>query len=206
MPIALSAAAVLWFVMFSTWTASRVNFWLTMAVASLVLLLFARPWKGKVEGAATPSGIGKFWRQLLLGLGLALFMWMIFWVGNYLSSAWFDFARPQVELVYAIREEAPAWLIALQLLLLTGPAEELFWRGYIQRNLSQRWNGGTAYLVTLSLYTAVHVWSFNFMLIMSALVCGAVWGVLYWWRPHCLPALVIAHAVWDTCVFVVFPI
>ena len=44
------------------------------------------------------------------------------------------------------------------------------------------------------------------MLVMAALVAGFVWGLLYRLRPDWLPALIISHAVWDACVFVVFPI
>lgn len=118
----------------------------------------------------------------------------------------FSFARPQVDAVYGMKGGIPSWIVALQLLLLTGPAEELFWRGYVQRTLSQRWNADSGFVVTTALYTLIHLWSFNFMLIMSALVCGVVWGGLYRLRPQWFPALVVSHAVWDACVFVVFPI
>jgi len=51
----------------------------------------------------------------------------------------------------------------------------------------------------------VHIWSFNFMLIMSALVCGIFWGLLYKYNKN-LVTLIVSHALWDVSVFVLFPI
>ena len=63
-----------------------------------------------------------------------------------------------------------------------------------------------AFVVTTLIYALVHIWSFNFMLIMAALVAGAIWGFVYWLQPKSLPALVISHALWDALVFVWIPI
>lgn len=198
---AVLTAGLLWFWMFSPWTAGVVDFWLTMAVASLGLLFFATPWRGGDVFCKSD-----WCRQLLLGVGIAVVLWGVFWLGDKVSSWMFSFARPQVDAVYGIKEGASAWLVATQLLLLTGPAEELFWRGYVQRLLSTRWNANVGFVVATALYTLIHIWSFNFMFIMSALVCGLVWGGIYRLRPQWLPALVVSHALWDTAVFVVFPI
>ena len=92
------------------------------------------------------------------------------------------------------------------LLLLIGPAEELFWRGYVQNTLSSRWNPDTGAALTLAAYTLVHVPSMNFMLVMASLTAGAVWGLLYRFFPERLWALVISHALWDAAVFVWFPV
>ena len=198
--IGLLVAFVAWFWMFSPWTAEIFPLWPSMALASVVLLLIAAPWR---SGGEASGGWG---RQLLLGVAIAALLWGVFWVGDRVSSWLFDFARPQVEAVYSMRGGMPSWLVALQLLLLTGPAEELFWRGYVQRTLSMRWNANAGFVVTTALYTLIHLFSFNFMLIMSSLVCGLAWGGLYRLRPQWLPALVVSHGLWDACVFVVFPI
>lgn len=198
----ISVAAAAWFWMFSPWTAGLTAFWPTMAVVSVVLMLVAAPWRRK-QTADTPVRWG---RQLLSGVALAALLWAVFWLGDKVSSWLFDFARPQVDAVYGMKDGVAPWLVAVQLLLLTGPAEELFWRGYVQRTLAARWNANIGFVVATALYTLIHIWSFNFMLIMAALVCGLVWGGLYRLRPQWLPALVLSHALWDTCVFVVIPI
>lgn len=146
------------------------------------------------------------WRQLLGGLLLAAVLWGVFWIGDKLSSLMFSFARNQVDSIYGMKTGLPLWFIALLLLLVIGPAEEIFWRGYVQRRLSVRWGENIGFIASTIIYTLIHIWSFNFMLIMSALVCGVIWGYLYRLQPKWLPALIVSHAVWDTCVFVLLPI
>ena len=63
-----------------------------------------------------------------------------------------------------------------------------------------------AFAITAVIYALVHIWSFNFMLIMAALVAGLVWGLVYRLCPKALPALIVSHAVWDALIFVVLPI
>ena len=43
-------------------------------------------------------------------------------------------------------------------------------------------------------------------LVLAALVCSFVWGLAYRLWPKQLFALIVSHAVWDTLVFVVWPI
>ena len=194
-------AAGLWFFMFSPWTAGLTNFWYTMTASALILIFMASR-MGERKGLHG----GKPLRVFLFGLVLAALLWGLFWVGDKLSSHIFGFARAQVDSIYSMKSGTYPWLIALLLLLVIGPAEELFWRGFIQRELSLHWGENWGFAVTTVIYTLIHLWSFNFMLIMAAMVCGVVWGGLYRLQPKWLPALVVSHAVWDACVFVVFPI
>ena len=199
-------AAGLWFYMFSPWTAGLTNFWYTMT-ASALILIFMACWMGNFK---TPirEGLhgGKPLRFLLLGIALAAALWGVFWVGDKLSSLMFGFARGQVDSIYGMKTGIQPWIIALLLLFIIGPAEELFWRGFVQQQLSLHWGENWGFVVATAIYTLIHLWSFNFMLIMAAMVCGIVWGGLYRLQPQWLPALVVSHAVWDACVFVVFPI
>lgn len=207
--VAVLVAAFLWFVMFSPWTGGRLNFWLEMSCAALVLtsLTMAFTPDRKALFAVERPGL-----QILAGIGIAIALWGVFWVGDRISSLMFDFARPEVDAVYAMKTGLPSEIIALLLLLLIGPAEELFWRGYVQRTLTKHLTLNTkhasalAFVATTLIYALVHIWSFNFMLVMAALVAGAVWGFLYSFNPKYLPALVVSHALWDALVFVIMPI
>lgn len=209
----LSVAAILWFLMFSPLTSGRLNFWLVMSFAAVCLTSLAFVFSDKEE-RKTLSGfkglsIRELALQFLAGIALAFILWGVFWIGDKLSQALFGFARTQVENVYALKEGYPAWLIALLLLFVIGPAEEIFWRGFIQRNAAgffKKGAGDKAFLFTIAFYTFVHLWSCNFMLIMAAMVAGCVWGFLYRLRPEMLPALIVSHALWDTLVFILFPI
>lgn len=206
---ALCVAAALWFYMFSPWTGSISNFWLNMCVSAVILSSMAVPWSGVIQrsgaGLRKPE-LKEACLQLLAGVALAFALWGIFWIGDKLSQLMFSFARGQVDNVYAMKDGSALPLIAVLLLFLIGPAEEFFWRGYVQKTMSERIGSNAAFIVTTIVYALVHIWSFNFMLVMAALVAGGVWGLIYRLKPSLLPALVVSHALWDALVFVILPI
>ncbi len=204
---AVLVAAFLWFCMFSPWTSGHFNFWLEMSCAAIVLTtltLVFTPDRKALFKADRPL------LQMVSGVLIAFVLWGVFWMGDKISALLFDFARPEVDAVYAMKTGLPSYAIALLLLVLIGPAEELFWRGYVQRTLSRLLPGKRpadyAFVVTTLVYSLVHIWSFNFMLVMAALVAGVVWGFIYRLCPKALPALIISHALWDALVFVILPI
>lgn len=106
-------AAVLWTVMFSPWTAPFVNFWWMMTGSALTLSVFATlfnpGWWREVKWSLP---------NVLLGLGIAVALWGVFWLGDKVSSWMFDFARPQVDSIYGMKEGESPWLLAALLLLL----------------------------------------------------------------------------------------
>ena len=194
-------AAVLWTVMFSPWTAPHVNFWIMMTCSGLILTLYST-W-------AAPG----WWKDMkfdisniVLGVGLAAVLWGVFWVGDKLSSLMFDFARPQVDMIYGMKAGENPWILTALMLFIIGPAEEIFWRGYLQKSFSRRWNPNVGFAVTTLMYSLVHVSKFNFMLIMAAAVAGFVWGLAYRFYPEKFGAIVLSHALWDCAVFIWFPI
>jgi len=193
-------AFFLWFLMFSPYTREEVNFWYTMSLSALVLSILA----GKFHPQWTLD-ISIGWETIGLGILIAAGLWGVFWVGDKVASFLFAFARPQVDLIYSLKAGENKWFLSLLLFVLIGPAEEVFWRGYIQRILSDRWNVNKGFVVTTLLYALAHIWSFNFMLVMAALVVGTTWGVLYRFYPKQLSAIMLSHALWDVAVFVLFP-
>jgi len=201
--VAVLAAAALWFYMFSPWTGSLTNFWLTMSLAAVILTTFSLLFTTDRKELLT---VEKPLLQFIVGVVIAFALWGIFWIGDKLSSLVFDFARPEVDAVYSMKNGLPAWVIAILLLFVIGPAEELFWRGFVQRSFSKFINPGPAFILTTGIYALVHIWSFNFMLVMAALVAGSVWGFLYRVNPKLLPSLIVSHAFWDALVFVILPI
>ena len=202
---AIVIAFLLWFVMFSQWTAPHLNFWWAMTFSACVLIALSR---SKINNL--PSLLGRAGERLLSPLFeaiiIASLLYLLFWVGDKLSQELFTFARPQVDSIYQMKDGTPSWLIALLLLFIIGPAEELFWRGYVQRTLTQRWTANAGFVVTTLIYTAVHLPSMNFMLIMAAFTCGFCWGLLYRLFPQHFPAIVLSHALWDAAAFVWFPL
>ena len=194
-------AAVLWTIMFSPWTAPHVNFWVMMTCSGAALTIFttwARPgWWKEVRLKFSDAA---------LGVALAAALWGVFWLGEFFSTLLFDFARGQVDSIYGMKEGENPLVLTLLMLLIIGPAEEIFWRGFIQNRFSARWNPNTGFIVTTLVYSLVHLSKFNFMLIMAAMVAGLVWGLAYRFFPERLGAIIVSHALWDCAVFIWFPI
>ena len=199
--VGICLAAVLWTIMFSPWTAPHINFWVMMICSGAALTLYST-W-------AAPG----WWKDLRFGLSdivigvlLAAALWGVFWLGEFFSTLLFDFARPQVDTIYGMKEGENPLVLTLLMLFIIGPAEEIFWRGYIQKGLSARWNPNMGFIVTTLVYSLVHISKFNFMLIMAAAVAGLIWGLAYRCFPERLGAIIISHALWDCAVFIWFPI
>jgi len=204
--LSISLAFILWTLMFSPQLAfinKNISFWWMMTAAGLTLSTLAFAFHGK----QLKQSLSRFrLTHVLAGILIATVIWGVFFVGDKLSSLMFSFARPQVDSIYGLKASDPHWLISILLLCIIGPAEEIFWRGYIQDTLSQRHSPNKGFWLTLLLYTAVHIPSLNFMLIMAAMVCGLIWGALYRFYPNHFPAIILSHAVWDAAVFVWFPL
>jgi hypothetical protein len=200
-PLALIAtvvlAAFLWFITFYlTWAI----FWIKISFSAATLALLSlwlqsnRTQALKFDAAA-----------VILGLLSAAALYLIFWVGNTVASFLLSFAGQQIAGVYDKGAGTPMWVIALLLFFVTGPAEELYWRGYLQKNLMVRFGPWRGWLLATVLYAGVHIWSLNFMLIGAAFVAGAFWGAMYW-RFKNLAPVIISHSIWSTVIFAVFPI
>ena len=162
-----------------------------------------------VAGAVSvPLGDALGWQGSLMvwGVLIAVGLWGVFWLGDKVSAWLFDFARPQVDTIYNMKEGESPWLLTLLMLFLIGPAEEIFWRRYVQQQLSERWGANAGFAVATAIYALVHAGSCNFMLVMAALTAGGVWGGLYRLFPRLFPAILVSHALWDAAVFIWFPI
>jgi len=193
-------AFILWFFMFSPWTRNHVNFWVLMS-CSAVFFICVSAFAGKDFKKQFSFSI----KDILIGIGSAAVLYGIFQLGYFLSKLIFPFTEQQVGNIYSIRNGGSTLYIGLLLAFLIGPAEEIFWRGYVQRTLESYYGSWNAFALAVITYAFVHLWSFNFMLVMSALVCGAFWGLLYKYNKN-LVTLMVSHAIWDVSVFILFPI
>lgn len=190
-------AAAFWFLTFYLqWGV----FWFKISVFALILTGLS-VWLQPIR--QLPFSLN--WRSVLLGIGSAVVLYLVFWTGKAAATAMLPFAADQIGAVYGKGEGTSMAVIALLLFFVTSPCEELYWRGFLQRQLSARFGEGKGWLLATALYAGVHIWSFNFMLIGAAAVAGAFWGLMYW-RLKDMTALIISHAVWSTVVFAVWPI
>ena len=190
-------AAVLWFITFYlAWS----NFWIKISFSAAILAILS------VQIQPLPSDQLRFgWKTVVQGFSSAAILYAIFWFGKWASSLAFPSAPHQIGAIYGKGEGFPILIIFFMLLLVTGPSEEIFWRGFLQRNLMVRYGTLRGWLLATAIYAGVHIWSFNFMLIGAAAVAGAFWGILYLrWKN--LAPIIISHAVWSAFIFAVVPI
>lgn len=194
---ALVLAAVFWYLIFSV---QFFNFWLSMAVAAPVLAGLSVFFQG------LPVNRRDFHRQsLLTGAAAAVLLYLLFWLGYTISQWLFSFAQGQVHAIYQIRTQGEMLVMALILLFITSPAEEIFWRGFIQKWAMDRFGDLPGWLVGSLVYAGVHLSSGNFMLVMAALVAGLFWGWLYR-RERNLAPCIISHCLWTVGIFLLFPV
>ncbi|MFW6335382.1 MAG: type II CAAX prenyl endopeptidase Rce1 family protein [Desulfosalsimonas sp.] len=190
-------AAMLWFFTFYVdWGV----FWFKISASSLVLAILSF-----ILQPARHLFLRINLKTLLTGLFSAALLYFIFWAGKAASTAILPFAGEQIGAIYGKGEETSLWTIALLLFFITGPCEEIYWRGYLQRQLMLRFGGAGGWLLAAALYAGVHIWSGNFMLTAAAAVAGAFWGAMYWWLKYISP-VIISQAVWSTFIFAVMPV
>ena len=198
--LALTAAAF-WFVLFSPWTKEYVNFWIGISLFSGSLAAYALAF-----GDEKLKKIFDFkLSYLLIGVVSAALLYSIFFMGNLAVRSLFDFAGREIERIYSTKSQAEGYLIGTMLLLVIAPAEEIFWRGFIQKKYSERLGKWKGFFLALALYSAVHVWSLNLILVGAAFTAGAFWGLMYMKYGSIVPGI-ISHGVWDLFIFILYPI
>lgn len=197
----LLSAAVGFFVLFSPGTKEAAAFWVLMPVTAgglaAAALYLDRP-------HLHASYAFKLW-HVAAGVGSAIVLYGIFWVGHFVSTRVLPFAGEQVESIYTLQAGQNPWVIAALLALIIGPAEEIFWRGFVQQRLSRRYGMIIGFLIATTVYALVHIWSFNFMLLAAAAICGGFWGLLFAFTGRLWPCI-ISHAIWDVIIFILLPI
>lgn len=198
--IPILIAATLWFIMFSKWTSHWFNFWIGIAVSASILMVI-----GLVLSRDILNRFRWTWKAVAWGLLSAALLWVVFYFGEFFANLLFGFARDQVDGIYALKDGNNKLLIALGLLFVMGPAEEIFWRGFVQHKLENKYGEWKGFIFATLIYALIHIWSFNFILVMAALVCGIFWGLMYKYNKNLVP-LIISHAVWDVAVFIIWPI
>ena len=106
--------------------------------------------------------------------------------------------------VYALRAIRPRLEIAARLVFVIAPAEELFWRGFVQGRLTPGAGRWWAAALAAAAYGGAHVATGNPTLVGAATVAGAFWSGL---AAAGLPmaALIASHVAWDLWIFLVAP-
>jgi membrane protease YdiL (CAAX protease family) len=195
--ISIAAAFVFWFFIFAY---PAGNFWIKLIFSASLLAVI-----GLISSRYELKALFAFKiRHLWVGIVSALVLYGIFWIGKETANLLFAFAPGQIASVYATKTQLDAVLIGFLLVFLMGPAEEIYWHGFVQRRLVVRYGVRSGVLGTAAVYALVHAASLNPMLILAAGVCGLYWGLLYQREQNLIP-LIISHSLWDLLIFVLYP-
>jgi hypothetical protein len=173
------------------------NFWGKIGLSVVIVLTYSLIWQ---RPAITFRA-----KSIALGVLSAAVLYGLFFLGNALAPLVLPGARAQVGGIYGLGWGTSRLLVFLLLLFVTGPAEEIFWRGFLQSRMMAAWGAGRGCLAATLVYAGVHVFSGNPVLVIAALLAGAFWGALYVWRRDVL-LLIVSHSVWSAFIFAVAPV
>jgi uncharacterized protein len=196
--LSVAAALILWYFVF---VFPAGIFWVKMAIATPILaaISISQIIPRKEDFLSIRL------RHIVIGVGSAVLLYAVFYAGNIVLTLILPGSHHMVASVYATGRSLPHWAIALLLLFVTSPAEEIYWHRFVQRTLGDRFGRLPAFFATVSLYTLVHVVTLNPALVLAAFAAGLVWGYIYYREGSIVPT-VISHALWATTIFVLLPV
>jgi membrane protease YdiL (CAAX protease family) len=173
-----------------TFRGQRARFWERMTLTGFVL--------GNMALANESELRQMRWRgrDLVSGLGTAAILYNIFYLGDQLARKVMPRGSKEIGDIYALRTLEPPEEIGARLAMVIGPAEELFWRGFVQRRA-----GG---LAAAAAYGGVHLVTGNATLVGAAAIAGMYWGLLRALGMS-MPALITSHIAWDIWIFLLAP-
>ena len=182
----------------ATFRGPRDRFWSRMTATGIVL--------GGLALVANPrlrrTRIGAL--EVAIGLASAAALYGTFKLGDRFARRFVPGGDAQIRDIYSLRELAPRQETAVRLVMIIGPAEELFWRGLVQEALMRRYGRWTGAAMAAVAYSAVHVTTGNFTLMGAAGIAGAHWCALYAAGVP-IGALIVSHCAWDVWIFLVQP-
>jgi uncharacterized protein len=181
-----------------TFRGPRHRFWNRMTITGLSLGTFALFAEGSVANERPRRG------DAAPGAASAAGLYAIFLLGDAAASRIMPRGREEIDWVYSLRSLEPPAKIATRLALVIGPAEELFWRGFVQRRMSRRLGTTRGWMLASAAYGAAHIVAGNATLVGAATVAGSYWGALAA-AGATMTSLIASHVFWDVGIFLLAP-
>ncbi len=191
-------AAVVWALgaLASRWFGVWVGIGGAAALLGLAVLVYERPLLRKLL-APTAGRIALGLLGALVQIAFTYTLYPVF------SRFWPDLAKGTHELYVMLG--ATTALGPLLIIPLVIVSEELVWRGVVQQALCERISGPLALAVGSLVYATCHLGAAHPLLALLALVCGLYWSAWRWATGSILVPL-LAHFLWDFCVFILAPL
>src|SRR2546430_1037612 len=177
-PIAAIGLAVAFGLFGLTFRGSRARFWERMTLTGFVLGNMALANEAELRRQRFRE------RDVALGLLSAVGLYAVFQAGDRMARSVMPKGSQEIGESYALRALRPKSEIAARLATVIGPAEELYWRGFVQRRI-----GAPRAVVT---YRGAPLVTGDAPLIRAATVARLYWGPL---RAvgMCMPAPITNH-------------
>jgi membrane protease YdiL (CAAX protease family) len=182
----------------ATFRGPRDRFWHRMTATGLALGGMALALRPELRRTKIRS------REVALGVGAAAGLYGVFQVGDRMARRIMPEGAEEIGSIYSLREGRSRTELAARLALVIAPAEELFWRGFVLKGLSDEGPWAGPALAAAAAYAGAHVASGNLTLIGAAGVAGAYWSALAALGVP-MGALIVSHVVWDIWIFLVAP-
>ena len=179
---------------------SRREFWIAMTSGVLVLAMFAAAIRGPALYHEKTHA-----SDIALGAGSFVFLYAVFWIGDKVLRLIRPASGNEISTIYDLRTQMPAVAIALLLVFIIGPGEELYWRGLVNWAIASRFGDGAAVIVGTALYAGVHLVAQNAAIVIAAVVAGLTWSLIYAIRRRLFP-VIVSHVLFDLFLFVLAPV
>jgi membrane protease YdiL (CAAX protease family) len=176
----------------------RERFWPRMTRTGLALGTLALVTEGELRRLRPRR------RDVPAGIGIAAGLYAVFVVGDKLARRIMPAGAEDIGEIYALRRHGSRAEIATRLAAVIGPAEELFWRGLVCAELTERFGRARGAAAAAALYGGAHVVTGNPTLLGAATVAGSAWTALRAAGVP-MPALIVSHMVWDVWILLVRP-
>jgi membrane protease YdiL (CAAX protease family) len=142
--------------------------------------------------------------DVAVGLASAAAQYGIFRVGDRIARRVMPHGAEDIADIYALRALRQPIELAVRLSAVISPAEEIFWRGFVQSRLMRRFGRWPGAATAAAAYGGVHLATGNPTLAGAATVAGIHWTILFA-AGASLPALMVSHAAWDLWIFLLQP-
>lgn len=181
-----------------TFRGPRSQFWNRMTLTGLSLGSLALASRKELR----ETRIGP--KEVAVGLGSAAGLYVIFQIGDRLARVILPKGASEINDIYDLQTLGSKGVLAARLATIIGPAEELFWRGLVQKTLMDEYGKPLGTVLGVASYGGAHLVTGNLTLIGAATIAGGYWGTLYAAGVP-MGALIVSHMAWDVFIFLIAP-
>lgn len=145
------------------------------------------------------------WRFVFLGIGYGALTYVLAFAGFFILELVDAHALLQkIEIFFETYGPNNIWhYLLLVFIIIIG--EELFWRGFVQKQLQQKLTMPQAVLFSALLFSLTVLVSGFWIGAVAAFLCATLWGFLYEWQKS-MPLVIVTHLTFSLMLFLVLPL